>query len=72
MTNHDFNDGKGPAPAHKHSNGGGWVADTATVAASAFVGPDARVYGGARGQSLVDAMPPGRTNPGGILPPLGD
>ena len=26
---HDFKDGKGPVPAHQHSNGGGWVADTA-------------------------------------------
>ena len=26
---HDFNDDNGLIPAHKHSNGGGWVADTA-------------------------------------------
>ena len=44
----DFQDGNGPVPAHKHSNGGGWVADTATVAETAYVGPDARVYGNAR------------------------
>lgn len=42
---HDFNDGNGPVPAHRHSNGGGWVADTAKVDASAHVGPDAKVYG---------------------------
>lgn len=35
----DFNDGNGPVPAHKHSKGGGWVADTALVYG------DARVYG---------------------------
>ena len=44
-TTHDFNDGCGPVPAHVHSNGGGWVADTATVSESAFVGPEAKVYG---------------------------
>jgi len=27
MTKFDF--GAGPVPAHKHKNGGGWVADTA-------------------------------------------
>jgi hypothetical protein len=31
-----------------HPNGGGWKADTATVDASAFIGPDARVLGSAR------------------------
>ena len=45
---HDFGDGNGPVPAHRHLNGGGWVADTATVAASACVGLDAKVYGNAR------------------------
>lgn len=30
---------------HWHSNGGGWVANTATVAASAYVGPKAAVHG---------------------------
>lgn len=40
----DFNDGKGLVHAHKHSNGGGWVADSAIVADTAYVGPDARVY----------------------------
>jgi Family of unknown function (DUF6055)/Bacterial Ig domain len=31
---------------HKHSNGGGWVSETATVDASAYVGPNAAVLGG--------------------------
>ena len=33
MTNtyFDFEDGNGPVPAHQHSNGGCWVADTAKV-----------------------------------------
>jgi len=44
-TTHDFGDGKGPVPAHKHPNGGGWVADTAHVAATAHVGYGAQVYG---------------------------
>jgi len=42
MTTFDF--GYGPVPAHQHSNGGGWVADTADVADTAYVGPDAQVF----------------------------
>ena len=42
MTTFDF--GTGPVPAHKHSNGGGWVADTATVSESVFVGREAMVF----------------------------
>ena len=30
---------------HKHPNGSGWVANTARVSASVFVGPHALVYG---------------------------
>ncbi len=45
---HDFGDGKGPVPAHRHPNGGGWIADSAFVDETAFVGRDARVYGNAR------------------------
>jgi tetrahydrodipicolinate N-succinyltransferase len=48
VTTFDFGDGNGPVPAHKHPNGGGWVADTATVAETAYVGPDAQVYGNAQ------------------------
>ena len=44
---HDFQDGRGPVPAHPHSNGGGWIADTATVDATARVSGDAQVYGDA-------------------------
>jgi hypothetical protein len=43
-----FGDGKGPVPAHQHPNGGGWVADTAKVADTSYVGPDAWVYGTAQ------------------------
>lgn len=32
-------------PGHTHSNGGGWIANTATVAASVYVGPKAIVVG---------------------------
>ena len=41
----DFEDGNGPVPAHRHLNGGGWVAKTAYVAPTVFVGKDAQVYG---------------------------
>jgi len=47
-TTFDFLDGNGPVPAHRHPNGGGWVADTATVDSSEFVGPDAKVFGEAQ------------------------
>ena len=43
-TTYDF--GAGPVPAHQHPNGGGWVADTARVADTAYVGPYAKVAGG--------------------------
>jgi hypothetical protein len=46
MTTFDFQDGKGPVPAHQHSNGGGWVADTAKVYGNAKVS-DAKVSGDA-------------------------
>lgn len=39
--------GFGAVPAHRHSNGGGWVANTAYVDPTAFVGPDAQVFGNA-------------------------
>jgi hypothetical protein len=41
---------------HRHPNGGGWVADTARVAATAFVGFFARVYGDAQ---VFDNAPKG-------------
>ena len=53
MITFDFNDGNGPVPAHKHPNGGGWVADTARVDETAFVGRDAMVYGDAMVLSLI-------------------
>ena len=43
-----FDFGFGPVAAHRHANGGGWVADSARVADTAFVGSEARVYGEAR------------------------
>lgn len=43
MTTYDF--GNGLVPAHKHVNGGGWVADTANVSDTAFIGEEAHVYG---------------------------
>jgi hypothetical protein len=43
-----FDFGNGPVAAHQHPNGGGWVANTATVGETAYVGPEARVFGRAR------------------------
>ena len=42
---HDFGDGNGSVAAHRHSNGGGWIADTATVMDSVYVGRNAQVFG---------------------------
>ncbi|MEI6746754.1 MAG: hypothetical protein WCL34_12400, partial [Methylococcaceae bacterium] len=48
----DFGDGKGAVPAHRHINPdsslGGWVADTASVDSSVYVGENVVVYGLAR------------------------
>ena len=41
---HDFDDGCGAVRAHRHPNGGGWVADTAHADTDAFVGPEASVF----------------------------
>ena len=41
----DFEDGQGLVPAHKHAFGGGWIADSAKVENSVYVGAYARVYG---------------------------
>jgi len=59
MTTHDFQDGQGPVPAHRHRNGGGWVADTASVDETSFVGFDAqfdeaRVFGEAQVYGVED------------------
>ena len=43
-----FNFGNGPVPAHQHSLGNGWVANTAQVDADVYVGSDACVYGNAQ------------------------
>ena len=53
---YDFNDGNGVVPAHRHVNGGGWVADTAAVDDTAYVGLGARVFGNASvsGYAVVD------------------
>jgi carbonic anhydrase/acetyltransferase-like protein (isoleucine patch superfamily) len=40
---HDFGNGI-RVPAHRHPNGGGWVADSATVDGSVYVGPNAGVH----------------------------
>jgi len=43
-----FDFGNGMVDAHRYPNGGGWVANTAQVAETAYVGPDAEVFGNAR------------------------
>jgi tetrahydrodipicolinate N-succinyltransferase len=69
MTTFDFQDRNGPVPAHRHSDGGGWVANTAFVDISAYVGPNARVFGEAQvlGEARVEgqARVYGRANVGG-------
>lgn len=57
------------APAHQHPNGGGWVADTAHVAESVYVGPAARIYGGAiyGGTIRGGAVDAGSTIRGGTI-----
>jgi carbonic anhydrase/acetyltransferase-like protein (isoleucine patch superfamily) len=45
---HDFKDGKGRVFAHRHDNGGGWVADTAWVAPTVKVTRNAQVFDFAR------------------------
>ena len=44
---YDFKDGNGSVPASRHKNGGGWVANSATVDATCYIGYDAKVYGNA-------------------------
>jgi hypothetical protein len=51
---HDFKDGRGRVFAHRHDNGGGWVADTAWVAPAAKVTRNAQVFGFARVDSLCE------------------
>ena len=46
-----FDFGNGPVPAHQHTNPdgsiGGWVANSATVSDTAYIGEDAEVFGNA-------------------------
>lgn len=44
---HDFNDGNGLVSSHHHKNGGGIVADTATVSDDSIVDQNAEVWGNA-------------------------
>lgn len=41
----EFDFGLGPVSAHQHPRGGGWVADTAEVDETCYVGPYATVFG---------------------------
>ena len=42
--NNYFDFGNGHVAAHRHPNGGGWIADTASVEDGVYVGPNALVY----------------------------
>ena len=55
MAMYDFGDGNGDVAADQHENGGGWVADTASVAATALVDESSTVYGTANvgGKTLI-------------------
>lgn len=52
----EYDFGNGPVPAHRHPRGGGWVANTATVDDSCFIGPYARVFENAyvTGNSIIN------------------
>jgi hypothetical protein len=51
MKTHDF--GAGAVPAHKHTNGGGWVADTASVTKSVIIRKNSVVYDHAKISGVV-------------------
>ena len=69
---HDFKDGTGRILAHRHDNGRGWVADTAKVEDTVYVGPRCEVFnraivkGGVRmeGQSRISG---GAVVSGGVI-----
>ena len=54
-------------PAHQHPNGGGWVADTAIVLDEVYVGPTARVFGGAVFGTIYGGTIRGGTIRGGTI-----
>jgi carbonic anhydrase/acetyltransferase-like protein (isoleucine patch superfamily) len=56
VATHDFGDGLGPVLAHQHPNGGGWVADTASVEETVYVSTHAAVGGEAMvlGRAQID------------------
>ena len=64
---HVFHDGI-ERPAHQHSNGGGWVADTATASSEAYIGPRAEVIGGTiEGGTIQGGTIRGGTIEGGTI-----
>ena len=64
---HVFRDGI-ERPAHQHSNGGGWVADTATASEDAYIGPRAEATGGTtRGGALRGGTSWGGEHQGGTI-----
>lgn len=52
----NFNDGRGPVPAHQHPKGEGWVANSAYVEDNCYIGPYAQVFGNAKvtGSALIN------------------
>ena len=64
---HVFRDGI-ERPAHQHSNGGGWVADTAFAHKDAYIGQCAEVIGGTiRGGTIRGGTIRGGTIRGGTI-----
>ena len=64
---HVFRDGI-ERPAHQHSNGGGWVADTAFAHKDAYIGQCAEVIGGTiLGGTILGGTIEGGTIEGGTI-----
>lgn len=47
ITLHDFRDGNGRVPAHHHPFGNGWVANSAYVEDTVYIGKNAQIFGNA-------------------------
>lgn len=64
---HDFKDGNGRVPAHKHDNGGGWVADTAKVDNEVYVGRRCEIFNRATVKGLVRMEGCARVSGGAVV-----
>lgn len=64
---HDFKDGTGRIAAHRHDNGRGWVADTATVDDTVYVGPRCEVFNRAIVKGAVRLEGQSRVSGGAVV-----